>query len=119
MYDSLFMTCSAINSVSKGPKAAQLTIFYNGQVIVFDDFPADKANGLMAFANKGFFQNQNKSVYTYTQSQPSFPPNLARTSADSSTPVVPNVNIATSAGANSIHEHPKAQSRPVVCGKFF
>ncbi|KAK7328749.1 hypothetical protein VNO77_22868 [Canavalia gladiata] len=103
---------SAIKAVSKGPKAAQLTIFYGGQVMVFDDFPADKVNELMSFANKGIPQSQNNSIYTYTQSQPSFPPNLAKTSADSSAPIVPNVNIAAT---SSIHEHPQASSRPVVC----
>ncbi|XP_027366640.1 protein TIFY 10A-like [Abrus precatorius] len=102
---------SAIKSVSKGSKAAQLTIFYGGQVIVFDDFPADKANELMSFANKGISQSQNNSVYTYTRSQPSFPPNLIRTS-ESSAPVIPSVKIA---GTNSIREHAQASSSPVVC----
>ncbi|XP_061362516.1 protein TIFY 10A-like [Gastrolobium bilobum] len=106
---------SAIKSVTKGPKAAQLTIFYAGQVIVFDDFPSDKANELISFAGKGISQSQNNSLYTYTQSQPSFPSNLVRTSADSSTPVIPSVNIVPSTGTNSIHEHPQASSRPVVC----
>ncbi|KAL5198089.1 hypothetical protein ABZP36_001601 [Zizania latifolia] len=31
----------------------QLTIFYAGKVLVFNDFPADKANGLMQLASKG------------------------------------------------------------------
>lgn len=114
------MIYSAIKSVSKGPKAAPMTIFYAGQVIVFDDFPADKANELMSFASKGISQIQNNSVYTYTQSQPSFPHNLVRTTAaDSSAPVIPNVNIIPSTGTNSIHEHPQAPTRPVVCGNFF
>jgi jasmonate ZIM domain-containing protein len=30
----------------------QLTIFYGGKVLVFDDFPADKAKGLMQLASK-------------------------------------------------------------------
>ncbi|MCH90057.1 protein TIFY 10B, partial [Trifolium medium] len=95
----------------KGPKAAQLTMFYNGQVIVFDDFPADKAHELMAFANKGISQTQNNSVYTYTQSQPSFPPNLVRASVDSTAPVTTmNIIPNTSTGTG-----PQVLSRPNVC----
>ncbi|KAK2449853.1 protein TIFY 10A [Trifolium repens] len=95
----------------KGPKAAQLTMFYNGQVIVIDDFPADKAHELMAFANKGVSQSQNNSVYTYTQSQPSFPPNLVRPSVDSTAPVTTmNIIPSTSTGAG-----PQVLSRPNVC----
>jgi jasmonate ZIM domain-containing protein len=95
----------------KGPKAAQLTMFYNGQVIVIDDFPADKAQELMAFANKGISQSQNNSVYTYTQSQPSFPPNLVRPSVDSTAPVTTmNIIPSTSTGAG-----PQVLSRPNVC----
>ncbi|TKY72894.1 TIFY 10A [Spatholobus suberectus] len=103
---------SATESVSKGAKTAQMTIFYAGQVVVFDDFPADKASEIMSYASKGIPQSQNSSLYTYTQSQPSFPPSLVRTSADSSAPIMPSVNIAVT---NSIHEHPQASSRPVVC----
>lgn len=108
------MICSAI----KGPKAAQLTMFYGGQVIVFDDFPADRAHELMSFASKGISQSHNNSVFTYTQSQPSFPINLVRTSADSTTPIVPSVNIVANTGAGSVLEHPQVPSRPIVCGNF-
>ncbi|XP_019415911.1 PREDICTED: protein TIFY 10A-like [Lupinus angustifolius] len=103
---------SVIKPVSKGSKPAQLTIFYAGQVIAFDDVPADKANEIMSFASKGISQSQNYSVQTYTRSQPSFPHNLVRTSADS---IAPNVNIIPSTRANSILQHPQPSSRPVVC----
>ncbi|XP_006657953.1 protein TIFY 10b-like [Oryza brachyantha] len=37
----------------------QLTIFYGGKVLVFNDFPADKAKGLMQLASKGSPVAQN------------------------------------------------------------
>lgn len=95
-------------------------MFYNGQVIVFNDFPADKAQELMAFANKGISESQNNnSLYTYAQSQPSFPPNSVRTSVDPIAPIVPTVNnIVPSTCNGPIHEHPQVLSRPNVCGNF-
>jgi jasmonate ZIM domain-containing protein len=37
---------------TKQPERSQMTIFYNGKVIVFNDFPADKANDLVQLAVK-------------------------------------------------------------------
>ncbi|KAE9602503.1 hypothetical protein Lal_00049993 [Lupinus albus] len=58
---------SAFKSLFKDPKAAQLTIFYGGQVNVYDDFPADKVEEIMSFARKGISQNQNTSLHAHTQ----------------------------------------------------
>ncbi|KAK4761705.1 hypothetical protein SAY87_029589 [Trapa incisa] len=35
------------------PKTAQMTIFYAGQMFVFNDFPADRAKEVMLLASKG------------------------------------------------------------------
>ncbi|XP_076901177.1 protein TIFY 10B-like [Bidens hawaiensis] len=42
-----------VNKANSGrPKPPQMTIFYDGQVIVFDDIPADRARDLMLAAGK-------------------------------------------------------------------
>jgi jasmonate ZIM domain-containing protein len=40
----------------------QLTIFYAGKVLVFDNFPAEKANDLMQMAGKGASVSQNSAL---------------------------------------------------------
>lgn len=47
------------SSRAADPGTAQLTIFYAGQVIAYDDFPADKAKEIMALASKASANTQN------------------------------------------------------------
>jgi jasmonate ZIM domain-containing protein len=52
---------SALDAAREQEKR-QLTIFYGGKVLVFNDFPADKAKGLMQLASKGTPVVQNVSA---------------------------------------------------------
>ena len=85
------------NIKKEEPRCAQMTIFYDGKVIVFDDVPADKAKDIMVFSSKGITstsQNHNNN-YAYS----SF---LARNSAN-----------------NSLQDCYQVPSIPVIYGNSF
>ncbi|KAE9613121.1 hypothetical protein Lal_00027569 [Lupinus albus] len=71
---------SLVNSslIKPASGSAQMTIFYGGEVIVLDDYPADKAKEIMSFATKGNSQiqnnnNNNNYAYTFIQTHPTSP----------------------------------------------
>ncbi|XP_027331175.1 protein TIFY 10A-like [Abrus precatorius] len=98
---------SMVNSRSmpKDPKASQLTIFYAGQVVVFDDFPADKVEEIMLLASKGTPQSQNSSAYALSHTQPSIIPNIVPQAQSSS--IVCDLPIARKASLHRFLEKRK------------
>ncbi|KAJ1391735.1 Tify domain [Sesbania bispinosa] len=104
---------SVMKPVTMEPKGSQMTIFYAGQVMVFDDLPADKAKEIMSFASKKTSENQNNNyASTFLQRHPSFP---ARSSPSFITRPFPfHLNIIPTTPNNSVQEHPQQSSTPVV-----
>ncbi|XP_024639117.1 protein TIFY 10a-like [Medicago truncatula] len=98
------------------PRCAQMTIFYDGKVIVFDDIPAEKVKGIMVFCTKGttptsHSQNHNNNNYAFrfAQSNPSF---LAINSANNSlqmpsTPVIYDLPMTRKASLHRFLEKRK------------
>lgn len=96
---------SSVNkSMTMEPRASQMTIFYGGQVLIFDDIQADKAKDIMSFASTGMSQNQNDYAYTFP----------ATISANPSRPFPFLMNIIPTTANNSVQEHPQAPSKPVI-----
>ncbi|CAL0331718.1 unnamed protein product [Lupinus luteus] len=90
--------------IKSDPRSAQMTIFYGGKVIVFDDCPAEKAKEIVSFATKGKSQIQNNNNFadTFTQTHIPFPFDM---------------NVIPDDSNNLVQEHhTEAPSRPVSCG---
>jgi len=88
------------------PEKAQMTIFYGGQVIVFNEFPADKAKEVMILASKGTSQS-------HTNNQHAFASNLANNSVDSTSSVATGTSaVPPNLGNKAIQEPPP---QPLAC----
>lgn len=91
------------------PERAQMTIFYAGQVIVFNEFPAEKAKEVMLLASKGTSQS-------LTNNQPAFASNLAKNSVDSSTSVATSTSaVPPNPGNKVIQEQIQPPPQPIAC----
>ncbi|KAK8524782.1 hypothetical protein V6N13_015789 [Hibiscus sabdariffa] len=88
-------------------KNAQLTIFFNGQVVVYNDFPADKVKEIMALANQG----SSTACSGVNVSDPAAEkPTSNFDKIDTNNTNIPNLNIA-STPANSPAQDPSVEQR--------
>ncbi|XP_072973058.1 protein TIFY 10b-like isoform X1 [Typha angustifolia] len=88
------ITKSASNS--KDPEKAQLTIFYSGKVLVFDNFPGDKVKDLMEMASNGKLLAQSFNAGA--------PPLMPRTTSSyHKLPLQANASDMPIARRNSLH----------------
>ncbi|XAR67216.1 hypothetical protein NMG60_11013694 [Bertholletia excelsa] len=99
-----------VDYISSGGKAepeiAQLTIFYAGQVVVFNDFPADRAKEVMLLASKESSHNPSTLTSATPVQKPIEPINLLPTS--SSSPAIPTF------GNSKVQEHLQRPPQPSV-----
>ncbi|XP_056177096.1 protein TIFY 10A isoform X2 [Syzygium oleosum] len=102
-------------SNKKEPETAQMTIFYAGQVIVLNDFPADKAKEVMLAASKASSVSQHVAAApNLAKSKPAFAPNYAKNPVESGGVVSSSPIPVPALGANAIQEHIRRPTEPLA-----
>ncbi|GLT59426.1 hypothetical protein SLA2020_322440 [Shorea laevis] len=80
-------------------KAAPLTIFFAGQVFVYNDFPPDRVKEIMALAKQGY-----SGISTGFVSDSQATVDKLNPPSDSETHI-PDLNIASTSGSSPVAEH--------------
>ena len=101
------------------PQTAPLTIFYGGQVIVFNDFSAEKAKEVMDLASKGtantftgFTSNVNNNI------QPGYATNLANNQTEMRSNIAPIPNQLPRLMKITTQDPVQSSSTAMACGNL-